>query len=87
MSKRSLIKFERLIIKVAQTYVHSSIIIINKNLYFTFISLTMYMIFIIDHIHLLINKFKMLIFVYNNKPRVYNLFIFQNMYQFYFFLS
>jgi len=30
----------------------------------------MYVIFIIDHIHHLINKFKMLIFVYNNNLRL-----------------
>jgi len=37
--------------------------IINKNLYFRFTQLMMYMIFIIDHIHHLINKSKILIFI------------------------
>jgi hypothetical protein len=39
---------------------------ISKNLHFRFIELMMYMVFIIDHIHHLINEFKILIFAYNS---------------------
>jgi len=35
----------------------------------------MYMIFIIDHIHYLMNESKMLIFTYNSNRRVYHLLI------------
>jgi len=44
--------------------------IINKNLNFKFIQLMMYMIFIIYHVHDLINESKMLIFAYNNDQMV-----------------
>jgi len=46
-------------------YIHPLVTIISKNLRFRFIQLMMYMIFIIYHIHYLINESKMLIFVYN----------------------
>ena len=52
-------------------FIHPPITVINKNLYLRFSQLIMYVIFIIDHIHHLINKFKMLIFTFNNGWRVY----------------
>jgi len=51
--------------------VYLLVIIISKNLYFIFIQLMMYMVFIIDHIHHLINESKILIFAYNSVRRVY----------------
>jgi len=45
--------------------------IISKNLHLKFIQLMMYMIFIIDHIHHLMNESKILIFAYNNDRMVY----------------
>jgi len=41
--------------------------IISKKLYFEFIQLIIYVVFIIDHIHHLMNESKILIFVYNNR--------------------
>jgi hypothetical protein len=51
--------------------VHSPVTIISKNLHFTFIQLMMYMVFIIDHIHHLMNESKMLTFAYISDRRVY----------------
>ena len=47
--------------------------IISQNLNFRFIQLMMYMVFIIDHIHHLMNESKMLIFAYNRDRRVYKI--------------
>jgi len=44
--------------------IYYPVIIISKNLHFKYIQLMMYMIFIIDHIHHLMNESKMLIFAY-----------------------
>jgi len=48
-------------------YIHPPVTIISKNLHFKFIQLIMYMVFIIEHIHHLMNEFKMLTFAYNSK--------------------
>jgi len=42
---------------------HSLVIIINENLHLRFISLMIYVIFIINYIYCLLNEFKMRIFV------------------------
>jgi len=54
--------------------IHPPVTIIHKNLLFRFIQLMMYMVFIIDHIHHLMNESKLLIFAYNSDRRVYLLF-------------
>jgi len=51
-------------------YVHYPVTIISKILHFRFIQLMMYIIFIIDLIHHLMNEYKMQIFAYNNDRRV-----------------
>jgi len=53
--------------------IYALVTIIDKNLYFRFIQLIMYIIFIIDHIHHLINESKILIFNYNSGRRMYYL--------------
>jgi len=49
----------------------SSVINISKNLHFRFIQLMMYIVFIIDHIRHLINKFKILTFAYISDRKLY----------------
>jgi hypothetical protein len=51
--------------------IHHPVTIISKNQHFRFIQLMMYMDFIIDHIHHLMNESKMFIFAYNSDRRVY----------------
>jgi len=50
------------------TYTPSDIII-SKILHFRFIQLTMYMVFIIDHIYHLMNESKIQTFAYNSDQR------------------
>jgi hypothetical protein len=50
---------------------HTPVTITSKTLYFRFIRLMMYIIFIIDHIHHLMNESKIQSFVYNSDRRVY----------------
>jgi len=57
--------------KLSLKILHSSVTIISKNQYFIFIQLMMYVVFIINHIHHLMNESKMLIFAYNSDRRVY----------------
>jgi len=52
-------------------HVHPPVTVISKTLYFRFIHLMMYMVFIIDHIHHLINESKIQSFAYNSDWRVY----------------
>jgi len=54
-----------------QCVVHHPVTNINKNLYFTSIQLMMYIVFIIDNIHDLMNESKMLNFTYISDRRVY----------------
>jgi len=51
--------------------IHPMVTIISKNPHFTFIQLMMYIVFIINYIHHLMNESKMLIFVYNSDRKVY----------------
>jgi len=62
------IHVELIVIKIIHLYfsiynIHPPIIIISKKLHFSSIQLMMYMIFIIDYIHHLMNESKILIFV------------------------
>jgi len=50
---------------------HHPVTIISKNLHFRFIQLMMYIVFIIDQIHHLMNESKILIFAYNSDQKVY----------------
>jgi hypothetical protein len=50
---------------------HPKVTNISKTLHFRFIQLITYMIFIIDHIHHLMNESKILIFAYNSDQMVY----------------
>jgi len=52
-------------------YVHPPVTIINKTLDFRFIQLIMHIVFIIDHIHHLMNESKMQNFAYNCDQKVY----------------
>jgi len=54
-------------------HIHPPVTIISKNLHFRFIQLMMYMVFIINHAHHLMNESNMLIFAYNSDGRVYML--------------
>jgi hypothetical protein len=51
--------------------VHLPVTIISKILHFRYIQLMMYIVFIIDHIHHLMNECKMQSFAYNSDRRVY----------------
>jgi len=51
--------------------IHSSVTNISKNLHFVFVRLMMYIVFIIDHIHHLMNESKILTFAYISDRRVY----------------
>jgi hypothetical protein len=53
-----------------QKHLHHPGTIRNKNLHVIFIQLMMYMVFVIDHIHHLMNESKMLIFAYNSNRKV-----------------
>jgi len=45
-------------------------IIISKNTHFRFVQLIIYMVFILNHVHYLINEYKILIFTYNSNRKV-----------------
>jgi len=62
-----IIKHGNFVLKI----VHLPVTIISKKLHFIFIQLTMYVVFIIGHIHYLMNESKMLIFAYNSDRRMY----------------
>jgi len=51
-------------------HIHPLVTIISKTFHFRFIQLRMYMVFIIDYIHHLINESKMQSFAYNSDRRV-----------------
>jgi uncharacterized membrane protein YkgB len=53
--------------------VHPPVTIISKILHFRFIQLMMYIVFIIDHIHHLMNESKIQSFAYNSDRRVYQI--------------